>query len=180
MMTENTVNRVMLFGVLLASNELLFEKKLFKSDINGNCRLAIPKKVVENRIFKFCTHDQMRQVNGDGILFPIWDEGIKETFVFKQWPSSRTYVILSGWINFVRRQELKIGDIVQFWRDNVSGKVFIACTKNTNSVRAEEQVMMNTVSPQATLFSEDALANLSIGQDSDGELGKQAHELSWL
>lgn len=33
---------------------------------------------------------------------------------------------------------------------------------------------------QATLFIEDALANLSIGQDYDGELGKEAYELSWL
>lgn len=33
---------------------------------------------------------------------------------------------------------------------------------------------------QATLFIDDALANLSIGQDYDGELGKEAHELSWL
>lgn len=60
-------NAVVLYGVQIASNELIWEKNLFMSDVNGNCRLAVSKKMVKERL-KFCTPNQIRQVNDKGML----------------------------------------------------------------------------------------------------------------
>jgi len=142
-------NRMMLFGKPIVFNELWLEKKLFKSDINGNCRLAIANKVVDELILKHCTDDQKKQVNdkkGMSITFFDLDEKKEMEFVFKRWLSSKTYVILKGWSKFIRRRALKTNDIIQISRDNVNGKFLIKCIKNTNIMHAEKKAKMNIIS----------------------------------
>lgn len=70
------------------------------------------------------------------------------------------YMGISHWRNSFH--ERKTAAFERTWPDY---------SKNTSRLGSQSQ---------ATLFIEDALANLSIGQDYDGELGKEAHELSWL
>lgn len=94
----------MQFGTKILYKELLFEKRLFKTDVSTNCRLAIPKKVAEEYILKYFTHDQLIQVKNEGMLFPIinLDKGIEQKLVLKQQATTKTYVLLGGWMDFVR------------------------------------------------------------------------------
>lgn len=136
--------------------ELLFEKILEKSDLNGNCRFLIPKKIVINNIFKNLTQEEIAQVHApEGIVFPIFDldDGIQDTFIFRHWSSSKSYVFNGVWTKFVKRKSLKVGDTVRVWRDHVNNRFCINCSSdstsgNTGLVRENGNVSGHT-SPSA-------------------------------
>ena len=114
--------------------KLLFEKKFCKSDTDMDlCRLAIPKKDVEERIFQYLTRQEQRKVRCDyeeGMSLTVhdWDEGVDQKFWFKRWGSNGTYVLLREWGHFVRRRAIKACDIVRFWRDTINHRFLITCS----------------------------------------------------
>lgn len=122
-----------LLGKTILHREFLFDKHLNKTDLGSDCRLAIPKMSVERYFFKYFTEVEKEriQVEGEAMDFPIIDldlgEEIEKKWVFKRQPSTHTYVILGGWKDFVRRKELKVNDVVQFWWHNVQRKFLISC-----------------------------------------------------
>lgn len=129
--------------------ELLFEKILEKSDLNGNWRFLIPI----NSIFKNLTLEEIAQVHTpEGMVFPIFDldDGIQDTFTFRHWASSNSYVFNGVWIKFVKRKSLKVGDTVRVWRDNVNNRFCINCSSgstsgNTGLVHANGNVSSHTL-----------------------------------
>lgn len=127
----------MLFGNNILHQEFLFQKRLFKTDVGNDCRLAIPKNAAEGHFLKHCTLPESIQVEKEGMPFTIIDldsdEEIEKRLVFKHQRSTQTYVILGGWKDLVRRRELKAGDIVKFWWDNVERKFLISCKKNNSN-----------------------------------------------
>jgi len=149
-------NIVKIFGVEISSNEFIFRKKLFRSDIDRCCRLAIPKKAAQQRLLKYLTADEMRRVNGEGIIFRVLDfEGeVEETFVLKHWGSSKTYVILQGWIEFVKRRSLNVGHTIEFWRDTVNARFVMSCSTASSS-----GVSHKTASSSVHTATEDGSGN---------------------
>lgn len=99
--------------------------------MGSHCRLDIPKKEAKGHFFKYYTHCQLIQVGKDGMLFTIidldLDEEIENKMVFKQRPSTNTFVILGGWKDFLRQRGLTYGDIVKFSREKI-----LFPTKKTN------------------------------------------------
>ncbi|GLJ25428.1 hypothetical protein SUGI_0486980 [Cryptomeria japonica] len=98
--------------------QYLFSKKLYKSDTDKLCRIIIGRRNVQAFILPLYTREEREDIHeGTEHELRCLDihSNTEESFKFKFFTSSKCYELKSGWSNFVKRRQLKVGDVIHFY-----------------------------------------------------------------
>ena len=113
-----------------------FSKALTASDTNRRfSRLIIPTHSAQTCL-EFLTSLQKRDIaEGNGCRISIVDTGgdgngniggPRIGLRFRRWRSSGSFVLIEGWMDYVKSKDLRAGDVVIFWWDSAHSTFCIA------------------------------------------------------
>uniref|UniRef100_A0A2N9GQA8 TF-B3 domain-containing protein n=1 Tax=Fagus sylvatica TaxID=28930 RepID=A0A2N9GQA8_FAGSY len=102
-------------------------KKWMKgSDLGSLSRLLVQTNLVKNHILPFFGTDSLEEIeSGKGTRVRVRDQDSQSEheLVFKKWTSSNSYVFIGKWYkDFVKRRELKVGDLIGLYWDSCNSR----------------------------------------------------------
>ncbi|KAJ9188782.1 hypothetical protein P3X46_000146 [Hevea brasiliensis] len=115
--------------------EPMFEKTLTPSDVGKLNRLVIPKQYAE-KCFPLLDDSVDKMLTFEDELGKSW------RFRYCYWNKSQSYVLTKGWMRFVKKKQLKAGDIILFEQHPTdSERLFIGWRKNGDNSSSEVVVL---------------------------------------
>jgi hypothetical protein len=102
------------------------KKWMTGSDLGSLSRLLVQTNLVKNHILPFFGTDSLEETeSGKGTRVRVWDQDSQSEheLVFKKWTSSNSYVFIGKWYkDFVKRRELKVGDLIGLYWDSCNSR----------------------------------------------------------
>jgi hypothetical protein len=119
--------------------KLLFEKQLTKTDASRHqCKLTLPMASVEDYIIPNLRPQQNATMMNDSTLdLRIHDieNGENHIFVLSSRNSGKSYVLTTGWIDYLKQRGLRPNDVVRFWWDDIRGRFCITSRHHSDIVK---------------------------------------------
>jgi hypothetical protein len=128
--SDNITTTTLGLGIFSDSDQNEYPWKIKKwmteSDLGSLSRLLVQTNLVKNHILPFFGTNSLGEIeSGKGTRVRVWDQDsqTEHELVFKKWSSSNSYVFIGKWYkDFVKRRELKLGDLIGLYWDSCNSR----------------------------------------------------------